>query len=222
MNLLKRPNFKNFGFSFLAPKGSKIFPLFVKLVANLVEISSLLVEIVKETEVFESQKKIRRVNEFKLNVDIISRNILSELNRTFITPLDREDIHDLIIMLQGVSDDICAATKRIHGYRIYSFPEEFVMIGTLIHTTILEIYHVLENVHSSRDFKNHSSSYKIIGEMESKADDIYHDYLVMLFAGEHDTIDLIKKRDVMVNLEKAIDKCNDISKIFSSLMIKMS
>lgn len=209
-------------FSFLVPRDHKFFPLFIELAHNLVEISGLLVEIVEETETSESLKKIVRVKELKLNGDHINRNLLRELNRTYITPLDREDIHDLFRMLNDVADDIYAATKRIHCYKIYSFPEEFVLVANLIHTSIREIDHVLNNVHSIRDFKNHILSYRKIGDMESKVDDIYRDYLALLFEQETNTIDLIKKRDIMINLEKAINKCDKISKIFSALMIKMS
>lgn len=209
-------------FSFLVPRKHKFFPLFVELANNLVEISGLLVEIVRETETSESLNKVARVKELKLNGDHINRKLLRELSSTFITPLDREDIFDLISMLNDVADDIYAATKRIHCYKIYIFPEEFVRVANLIHTTIQEIYHVLNNVHSNRDFKNHSLSYWKIKEMEGKVDDIYRDYLSLLFEQEVNTIDLIKQRDIMINLEKAINKCDKISKIFSTLMIKMS
>lgn len=209
-------------FSFLVPRDHKFFPLFVELANNLVEISGLLVEIAEETETSESEKKIVRVKELKLNGDQINRNLLRELNRTYITPLDRGDIHNLISMLNDIADDIYAATKRIHCYRIHRFPEAFIMVANLIHTAIQEIYHVLNNVHTINDFKFHTLSYMKIGDMESKVDDICRDHLALLFDQDFNTIDLIKKRDIMINLEKAINKCDKISKIFSTLMIKMN
>lgn len=208
-------------FGFLVPKDRKFFPLFNDAADNLVLASELLVKLVRETDLTARQELIKQIRDVEHIGDDITRKLLFELNGTFITPFDREDIHDLINKIDDVVDYIHAASKRIHFYKLTSFPEEFVWIADLIHSSNKEIQTVLRNVRSVNDFKNHVGSCEKISEMESKVDDIYQEYLAMLFDQEANAIDLIKKRDILTTLEKAIDKCDDISNIFSTLIIKM-
>jgi len=209
-------------FSFLVPKDRKFFPLFVETANNLVFASDLLVKLVSETDRVKIEELIVKIKEAELAGDEITRRLLGELNGTFITPFDREDIHDLINTMDDVVDYIYSASKRAHFYKLSSFPIEFLWIAELIHDANKEIQLILSNVHSVNDFKKYKGSCEKIREMEGKVDDIYQEYLAMLFDEEVNAIDLIKKRDILTTLEKAIDKCDDISNIFSSLIVKMS
>jgi hypothetical protein len=71
------------------------------------------------------------------------------------------------------------------------------------------------------DFKDYTASCEKISDMESEVDDIYQAYLASLFENEINAIDLIKKRDILTALEKAIDKCDDVANVFSTLTVKM-
>jgi hypothetical protein len=209
-------------FSFLVPKDRKFFPLFVETANNLVFASDLLVKLVSETDLVKIEELIKKIKEAELIGDAITRRLLQELNGTFITPFDREDIHELINTMDDVVDYIYSASKRVHFYKLSSFPVEFLWIAELIHEANKEIQFILSHVNSINDFKEHKGSCKKIRQMESKVDDIYQEYLARLFDEEVNAIDLIKKRDILTTLEKAIDKCDDISNIFSSLIVKMS
>jgi hypothetical protein len=123
--------------------------------------------------------------------------------------------------MDGVVDYINAASKRIHFYKLSIFPEEFVMIADIIHTANKEIQIVLRSVKNVNDFKEHAASCEKISDMESQVDDIYQSYLANLFEYEVNAIDLIKKRDILTALEKAIDKCDDVANVFSTLAVKM-
>jgi len=209
-------------FSFLVPKDRKFFPLFVEAADNLVGAAELLAKLVREGDLSKRQELIREIKEVEHLGDNITRRLILELNGTFITPFDREDIHDLINTMDDVVDYIYAAAKRMHHYKLTLFPEEFVWISDCILFSNKEIQHILRSVHSIGDFKKHQEACKNIREMESKVDDIYQEFLAKLFEQEANAIDLIKKRDILTTLEKAIDKCDDVSNIFSTLIIKMS
>jgi hypothetical protein len=123
--------------------------------------------------------------------------------------------------MDGVVDYINAASKRIHFYKLATFPEEFVLIADIIHQANKEIQLVLRSVKNVNDFKDFSASCEKISDMESQVDDIYQSYLANLFEFEVNAIDLIRKRDILTALEKAIDKCDDVANVFSTLAVKM-
>ena len=208
-------------FGFLVPKDRKFFPLFNEAADNLVLASELLIKLIRESNLNKRQDYMKAIKEADHKGDNITRKLMDELNGTFITPFDREDIHELVSKMDGVVDYINAASKRIHFYKLSVFPEEFVMIADIIHTANKEIQIVLRSVKNVNDFKEHAASCEKISDMESQVDDIYQSYLANLFENEVNAIDLIKKRDILTALEKAIDKCDDVANVFSTLAVKM-
>ncbi len=208
-------------FGFLVPKDHKFFPLFNKAADNLVLSSELLVKLVKEKNPDECMEIIGRIRDVEHIGDDITRRLLFELNVTFITPFDREDIHELINKMDDIVDYIHAASKRIGLYKVNLIPEEFIWIADRIHSANKEIQIVLHNVRSVNDFENYANNCEKIREYESQVDDIYQEYLSNLFELEVNAIELIKKRDILTTLEKAIDKCDDVANIFSSIIVKM-
>jgi len=106
-------------------------------------------------------------------------------------------------------------------YKLAIFPKEFLQIATIIQSAVLEIQLVLRNVKSVNDFKLYLDSCTRLSDMETEVDDIYQSYLANLFESENNAIELIKKRDILTALEKAIDKCDDVGNVFSTLIVKM-
>jgi predicted phosphate transport protein (TIGR00153 family) len=208
-------------FGFMVPKDHKFFPLFNDAADNLVLASELLIKLVRESDLSQRHNYFLQIKEVENIGDDITRKLLGELNGTFITPFDREDIHQLICNMDDVVDYIHSSSKRINLYKLPSIPEEFVWIADRIHSANKEIQNVLRSVSTVNDFKNHTGSLEKIREFESEVDDIYQEFLSKLFDQEANAIDLIKKRDILTSLEKAIDKCDDVGNIFSTLIIKM-
>jgi hypothetical protein len=153
--------------------------------------------------------------------DDMTQNLLNELNGTFITPFEREDIHELVERMDSVVDLIHGAAKRINIYNVYVFPAEFMQIAVIINAAVLEIQLVLRSVKNVNDFKLYINSCTKISDMESEVDDIYQSFLANLFENEMNAIELIKKRDILAALEKAIDRCDDVANVFSTLIVKM-
>ena len=208
-------------FGFLVPKDRKFFPLFNEAADNLVLASELLIKLVREADLNKRQDYMKAIKDAEHVGDNITRKLMDELNGTFITPFDREDIHELVSKMDGVVDYINSASKRIDFYKLSTFPEEFVSIADIIHSANKEIQLVLRSVKNANNFKDYLASYEKISDFESQVDDIYQSYLGNLFEQEFNAIDLIKKRDILTALEKAIDKCEDVSNVFSTLAVKM-
>lgn len=208
-------------FSFLVPKDRKFFPLFNKAADNLVTTSELLIKLIRENDLEKRIDYIKAIKDAEHIGDDITKELLDELNGTFITPFDREDIHELIITMDSVVDYIHTTSKRINFYKLPHFPEQFVQIADCIHSANKEIQMVLRSVKNASDFNKFQDSCARISQLESNVDDIYQQFLSELFDNETNAINLIKKRDILASLEKAIDKCDDVSNVFSTIMVKL-
>jgi predicted phosphate transport protein (TIGR00153 family) len=180
-----------------------------------------LIKLVRERDLTQRLEYMKQIKDVEHVGDDITRKLLNELNGTFITPFEREDIHELINNMDDVVDYIHSSSRRINLYKLSSIPDEFVWIADRIHSANKEIQNVLRSVRSVHDFKKYVHCTEKISEYESEVDDIYQEYLSKLFEQEDNAIDLIKKRDILTTLEKAIDKCDDVGNIFSSLIVKM-
>jgi len=209
-------------FGFLLPKDRKFFPLFNQAADNMVLASDLLIRLIRENDMEKREEYIHMIKDVEHKGDDITGKLLDELNGTFITPFDREDIHQLIATMDDVIDYIHTASTRIHFYKLPSFPDEFVTIADCIYNANKEIQFVLRGVKDVSDFIKFKDSCAKIDTYESEADYLYQQFLSNLFEIETNAINLIKKRDILASLEKAIDKCNDVANVFASIIVKVS
>jgi len=209
-------------FSFLTPKEGKFYPLFKDASANLIIASELLVELMSETS---SEKRVvlgQKIKESELVGDQIAKNLYMALNSTFITPFDREDIFDLIHATDSVVDLIFGAAKKIHLYNVKEIPQEFKDMADTILRASIEINTTFNGLRDVLHLTKYKDNCHKISELEEYADDINHRYLAKLFQEERDAIELIKKKDVLQALEKAVDRCDDVADIISSVIVKIA
>lgn len=208
-------------FGFLSPKSNNFFPLFIEVADNLVLASENLVKLLTNAGQITSPDLLNRLKVIEAIGDFKTRAIMTELNLNFITPFDRSDIHDLARSIDEVVDLIYKTSKRIHSYKLSPVPEEIVQIAELIHRSNKEIQNILSSVKKLNDFKDHIGSLRKISAMERQVDEIYQGYLTKVFDQEVNAIELFKKRDILFRLEKTIDQCDEVGKIFSCLVVKM-
>lgn len=209
-------------FSFLAPKEGKFYPLFKDASANLIIAAELLVELMNEPSVEKREVLGQKIKEAELVGDQIAKNLFKTLNSTFITPFDREDIFDLIHDTDSVVDLIFGAAKETHLYKIKEIPQEFRDMADAIHRASIEINTAFNGLRDVLNLSKYKDNCHKISEIEEYADDINHRYLAKLFEEEKDAIELIKKKDVLAALEKAVDRCDDVADILSSVIIKIA
>lgn len=208
-------------FSFLVPRDSTFFPLFSESADNLVDTSELLIKLIREDDLEKRLQYITAIKETEHKGDILTKNILIELNGTFITPFDREDIHELVTSIDSIVDLIHTTSKRIFLYKIPKFPKEFVEFADCIHAANKEIQFVLRSVNHAGDFMQYQENISRVSHLESEADDLYQQYLSELFLNESNAIDLIRKRDILISMEKAINKCEDVAGVFATIAVKL-
>ncbi len=209
-------------FSYLAPKEGKFYPLFKDASPNLIIGAELLVDFMNEPSPEKRQVLSGKIKEAELVGDQIARNLYKALNGTFITPFDREDIFDLIHATDSVLDLIHGASKQTHLYKLAEIPSEFREMADVIRKASIEINTAFNGLRDVLNLSKYKDNCHRIGELEEHADDINHRYLAKLFQEEKDAIELIKKKDILAALEKAVDRCDDVADILSSVIIKIA
>jgi uncharacterized protein len=209
-------------FSFLAPKEGKFYPLFKDASANLIISSELLVSLMNESDSGKWEAIVQKIKESELVGDQIAKNLYITLNSTFITPFDREDIFDLVHNTDSIVDLIFGSTKKLLLYQPKEIPEEFKIMAEAIHKASIEINTTFNGLRDVLNLSKYKENCHKISEIEEYADDINHRYLAKLFQEEKDAIELIKKKDIFDALEKAVDRCDDVADIISSVIVKIA
>jgi predicted phosphate transport protein (TIGR00153 family) len=166
----------------------------------------------------------KRIHEVEHQGDEYTHRILERLNKTFITPLDREDIFDLTSRLDDVLDYVDAVAKRLVTFRI-SHPTAYsIELSRVVYASSVE---VAAGVRLLRDLRKSDAILKVcakINQLENEADQVMRDALHDLFDGQKplEPIEVIKWKDLYEHLEIATDKCEDVANVFESVLVKYS
>jgi predicted phosphate transport protein (TIGR00153 family) len=207
-------------FQVLVPKDKKFIPIFEQAAQNTVKAAEVLVEIFKETDKSVIQQKVRHIKELEKIGDNYTHTIFDELNKTFITPFDREDIYKLNSSLDDVIDLINESAKKLLLNNPKTIPHQFLELAEQILLGAMEMRCALAELKNLKHPEKIKQSCIRINEIENVADEIYHKGISDLFENEKDAIELIKKRDILSLLEAATDKAEDVSDMIKTLIIK--
>lgn len=208
--------------SFFIPKERKFFTMFEQATANLVEISKLLVEMVKATSIEERKKLRNEIENLEHIGDNITHEILNQLSKSFITPFDREDIHQLAVVLDDIADYINGVSSRIIIYKIEpdDITSEVIKLAELIQRCAEELQIAVEQLKNLKNVEKINEAYVRINSIENHADDIFDMAIGKLFDEEKDPIKLIKMKELYATLETATDKAEDAADIIKSIQVK--
>ena len=202
-----------FGF---IPKEEKFFRLFKDMTENIIVGAKMLKEMLDNFEnPAESQ---RRIKDIEHKGDSLTHEIIQTLNKTFITPLDREDIYALASKLDDILDLIDASAQRIIMYNVEAIPSEAKSLGFII----LQSCHAVDKAVAMLGKKSELifEACVEINSLENEADRVSREAISRLFDEEKDPIQLIKWKEIFETLEKATDRCEDVSNILESVVVK--
>lgn len=207
--------------SLLMPKNDKFFGFFEQTADNLVE-STALLKLLPTTPEAERAALVKRIEDHEHRGDAITHAVMSELNGTFITPFDREDIHRLASSLDDILDNIHGAVVRFQLYRVREVPTD---MGRLIEILDRSVRHLHGGIHMVRDLDKREALAEVlkkVNECENEADTAFEVAVADLFEKEKDPIKVIKLKEIYVGLETATDKCEDAANVIEGLLIKHS
>jgi uncharacterized protein len=209
-------------FQLLVPKDKKFIPLFEEAADNLVKGAQLLNKFFIVKDKTEKEVIITKVKEIENLGDDFTHKIYDLLNKTFITPFDREDINKLNASLDDVLDYIDMVTQGFRNHPPKTEPEAFLHLSELILQATREIKVAITELHNIKNPKKIMDSCIRINEIENRADDVYDNALTELFANEKDAIELIKIKEMLSALEEATDKAEDVSDVIKSILVKIA
>lgn len=214
---------KNNLFDRFVPKENKFFPLLSQMADVILTASDLIIGCVQAKNHAEAVELYKKVKDQERRGDTLQAKIFEELNNTFITPFDREDINSLSSKLDDVIDHINSCAKRIMLYSPKSMPESAIQLAQLVRESGEYLVKAIDelDVLKKNPSKVHEYCNKL-HDIESKADDVYEHFLIDLFENEKDAIELIKQKDILHELEKATDTQEAVGKIIKTIIIKYS
>lgn len=214
---------KNNLFDRFKPKEPKFYPLLNEMAHVILTAADLVVEAVQTTTHEEAVQTYKKIKEQEKFADEIQNRIFEELNNTFITPFDREDINNLSSTLDNVIDLINSCAKRIMLYSPKMIPESAKLLALLVKESAKCLINAIAELDVLKKSPQKIKEYcEQLGVIETKADDVYEHFLIDLFENETDAIEVIKLKDILHELEKATDAAETVGKIIKTIVIKYS
>lgn len=207
-------------FQILVPKDTKFFEWFEKDVENLVVGAELFVKLVKEKDTSKQVETIKEIKEIENIGDDITHNIYKELNQTFITPFDREDINQLAATLDDVLDCINGSAQRVKMFKPQNLIPEFHRIAELILEACNELKAAIKELKNLKHPEKITDHCIKVNYIENQVDEMYHTAISSLFENQTNAIELIKLKEIAATMEKATDKAEDVSDVIKTIIIK--
>ena len=205
---------------FFIPQDRKFFPLFEKASGNLFEISKVLVEMVNTSAPEKRRELIKEIERLEHVGDNVAHEIFNELSTNFITPFDREDIHELISSLDDIVDYIHGSAKRMDLYKISEIHPSVSKLAELVMQGAQEIHVAVIALRKRKNLNLIKEACVKINSIENHADDVFDMTIANLFEEEKDAVKIIKMKEILSALETATDKCEDAANVLESILVK--
>ncbi len=202
----------------LFPKEIDFFEIFDTAAVNLTKAAALLVALMENFT--DLERKTKEIYEVEQEGDILTHDIMKKLNKTFITPIDREDLHALASRLDDVLDLIWGATDRMSVFKLNeSTAEATAMAKNLLMTA--EVIHKAIHKLKEKNYSHMQEHCIEINRLENRMDRDFRDALAKLFDDfKDDPITIIKWKEIYEHLEDASDKCEDVANVLETIVLK--
>jgi predicted phosphate transport protein (TIGR00153 family) len=202
----------------LLPREGRFFILFEDSAKNAAEIAQLLKDLLCSwTDV---GKKVEAIIGLEHKGDVVTHEIIALVNRTFITPFDREDIALLAHSLDDVADFIEAAADAMELYKIESPTPRSKELADIIVRTTAEVQYAISELRQKVDLKQILKRSVEINRLENMADKVYREALAELFKDSKDIPYIIKWREIYEYMETATDRCEDVANVLEGVALK--
>ena len=204
----------------LFPKDTNFYDLFERGAGKVYEGVELLAELVKDfTNV---PLKAKRIKDVEHEADLITHETIEKLNKTFVTPLDREDIHGLITSLDNILDHVEAAADKFSLYRIPEVQPDAVLLTDILIHSVKEVQHTIGKLRNLKDADLILKHCIEINRLENEGDFVYRTAIAKLFEQGGDPLNVIKWKEVYDSIEDAIDSCEDVANVIEGVTLKNS
>lgn len=204
----------------LIPKEEKFFELFEAQAAHNVEAARVFKELAQKWTL--DPKPFERLRDIEHEADITCHEIYDKLNRTFVTPFDREDIRELASELDTVTDLIEAVGHRMQLFKIGAATEDLIAMADILHQASENVRKAVAELAKNEKSRRIMDYCIEVNRLENAGDQALNRAIGKLFEGDPNPLDVIKWKEVYETLEQAIDKCEDIAHTLETILVKQA
>jgi len=202
----------------LIPKEEGFFDLFEELVNKIEEGGELFLDLVEHYEY--SDQKIAKLKKLENEADVITRNTYEKMHKTFLTPIDREDIYDLVNKMDSILDMVEASATRMSLYKVKVPASEIIDQAMILNKAIKKVKYIVYAMRNMKNAKMILDTCVEIHTLENEGDIVMRMTISRLFECEKDPIELIKWKEIFERIEESIDICEDVSNIVEGIVLK--
>jgi predicted phosphate transport protein (TIGR00153 family) len=207
---------------FFVPKDHSFYPLFEENAKNLVRAAELLKDFMC-SDVDQHERIHMEIKEVEHLGDQITDQTYEQLNKSFITPFDREDIHELTAHIDDVVDSINGVSRRIYLYKPKKIMPVYMQMAEMVYDAAREIQICIHGLNdAAANKKEITKSCNNVTSIEHKVDEYYYEAVSQLFENEKDPAELLKNNKILEILERIVDEEEDVTDTIKSILIKMA
>ena len=199
----------------LTPQKREFFDLFTRASGNARDIARLLVELLEDWP--GSRERLRDVRELEIEGDRLTHEVINLLNRTFVTPFDRDDMYRLVTAIDDVCDHIDEAADNIDAYEVHEVPDKARQQAEVIHRAASRLHEAVELLEG---FKDSRRQLVAVRELEDEGDRLEREALAELFRSGVDPLTIIRWKDIHEQLEEAVDACENAADVLEAILVK--
>ena len=199
----------------LIPRDDQFFELFDQLATHLATTAQMLDSLFGDIE--HASQHIRAIKDIEHKADLLTAALNQRIDKSFITPIDREDIHTLASRLDDVIDLLDGTARRFAMLHITEVRPPAKHLTNVLCRAAGEIQAAVAGMRKPRLVNEHVA---LIKHLEEEGDAIYHEAVGALFAGSPDPLDVIKWKEMYDTLERAIDSCMGVAQVLQSISLK--
>ena len=199
----------------ILPRDEKFYDLFTELATRLTASATLLHELFKSPS--ELAAKVSKIKGLEHEADNLTHDIIDRIDRTFVTPFDREDIHALASELDDVIDLIDGTARRATIFRIQQTRPAAVVLAEVLARAATTVEKGVRDMKDAKHVYAISEQLKIL---EEEGDAVYHEAMGALFAEGGDALEVVKWKDLYDKIEDALDQCEDVGNVLQSIALK--
>ncbi|WP_291985325.1 DUF47 family protein [Luteitalea sp.] len=199
----------------LIPKDGRFFDDFILLAQEIRKASDVLVDMLSgDSPRWAAADELKALEH---QCDQVAHDALHRLNKTFVTPLDREDIHTLILYLDNVMDMMDAAGGCVRLYRVQTLRYGARELAVVIQQCAQQILLATQKLERRQGLEEHVVE---INRLENEADQIHREAIGRLFSEEQNAIEVMKWKEILDLLERATDECEDVANEIEGVVVK--
>ncbi|HEX6762593.1 MAG TPA: DUF47 family protein [Gaiellaceae bacterium] len=199
----------------LTPQKREFYDLLGQASGNAQAIAQMLVELLEHWP--DDRSRLQQIRDLEHEGDRLTYQVVDLLNRTFVTPFDRDDLYRLASAIDDVCDHVDEAADNIDAYEVKHVPEKARQQAEVIYRAASRLH---EAVARLEGFKDSSTQLAELRELEDEGDRLSREAVADLFRSTTDPLTIIRWKDIHEQLEEAVDACDDAADVLEAILVK--